>query len=280
MLGKLIKYDMKVLNRFLLLIHVFLLLAAFCGRYFLTSRIIITADNIDGTTFNVDQFMLSLAIILFIIIVSGASFGTYIIIAVRFYKNLYSDEGYLTHTLPVTAGTHLLSKTISGSIWAFIDSIAVTAAMWIVIVTPSVSDAFAENKDTILEVLGFSNNMTPGFLFAAFILFCVVSSISNMIMIYAAIVCGQLFSNHRILGAVVSYLGLQTIISILSLVSLAITGYFSDMLYMSSTQTEAVTSFAEIFSKTFIFSGIMMVIIMIVLYIFTYCLMRRKVNLQ
>lgn len=36
MLGKLIKYDMKALNRFLILIHGFLLFAALLVRFFLT----------------------------------------------------------------------------------------------------------------------------------------------------------------------------------------------------------------------------------------------------
>lgn len=35
----------------------------------------------------------------------------------RFYKHLFSDEGYLTFTLPVPRGTLLLSKTVNAMIW-------------------------------------------------------------------------------------------------------------------------------------------------------------------
>ena len=52
-----------------------------------------------------------------IILLTCAAFTTAIIIAVRFYKNTYSDEGYLTHTLPVKRGTLLLAKVIAGTIW-------------------------------------------------------------------------------------------------------------------------------------------------------------------
>ena len=43
MLGKLLKYDMKSLNRFLIVLHTFLLLSALGIRIFLTGRIF--ADN-------------------------------------------------------------------------------------------------------------------------------------------------------------------------------------------------------------------------------------------
>ena len=48
MLGKLIKYDMKALNRFLILIHGFLLFAALLVRFFLTGRVLVETPK-DGT---------------------------------------------------------------------------------------------------------------------------------------------------------------------------------------------------------------------------------------
>lgn len=39
MLGKLIKYDLKSMNRFLIILHAFLLLIAVLLRVFVTSRI-------------------------------------------------------------------------------------------------------------------------------------------------------------------------------------------------------------------------------------------------
>lgn len=96
MLGKLIKYDMKALNRFLILIHGFLLFAALLVRFFLTGRVLVETPK-DGT-------LLGLSFLLFFLIIMGVSFGTFIVITVRFYKNLFSDEGYLTRTLPVTSG--------------------------------------------------------------------------------------------------------------------------------------------------------------------------------
>ncbi|MEI3220431.1 MAG: hypothetical protein V8S08_13450 [Lachnoclostridium sp.] len=39
MLSKLIKYDMKALNHFLILIHLFLLIISIAGRVFITGHI-------------------------------------------------------------------------------------------------------------------------------------------------------------------------------------------------------------------------------------------------
>ena len=137
---------MKALNRFLILIHGFLLFAALLVRFFLTGRVLVETPK-DGT-------LLGLSFLLFFLIIMGVSFGTFIVITVRFYKNLFSDEGYLTRTLPVTSGQHLLSKTIAGSIWASLDMILLLASFYIISATPFVVDAFNSNKDLILRELG------------------------------------------------------------------------------------------------------------------------------
>lgn len=77
MLGKLIKYDLKALNRFLILIHAFLLAASAACRLFITGRI-----NADANELN--QILLALSIIFYFILFIGVSWGTQIIIAVRF----------------------------------------------------------------------------------------------------------------------------------------------------------------------------------------------------
>ena len=41
-----------------------------------------------------------------------------VLVWVRFYKNFFTDEGYLTFTLPVKRSTLLLSKTINAVIWS------------------------------------------------------------------------------------------------------------------------------------------------------------------
>ena len=47
----------------------------------------------------------------------GSLVVTEVLVFVRFYKNFYTDEGYLTFTLPVKRSKLLLSKTLNSIIW-------------------------------------------------------------------------------------------------------------------------------------------------------------------
>lgn len=271
MLGKLIKYDMKALNRFLIIIHAFLLLFALLGRVFLTSRIRFT--EMDDT----NSLLLTLSFLLYFLIMSGVVFATEMIIAVRFYKNQFSDEGYLSRTLPVTPGQHLLSKTITGVIWCVIDLLLIMLSLWIVIMTPSVTAAYNANKAEVLEVLGITGGMTPAALAALVFLLLIVSSVSNVVMIYASVSMGQLFSNHRILGAVVSYFIITTVTSIFSLLALTVTGYFSNYTLVAGSPE---FSFTESMLYLTRLTVVLSLVTSILLYIFTYYILKKKTNLQ
>ena len=59
----------------------------------------------------------------------GISTGTQLFISVRFYQSLFSDEGYLAFTLPVTPGQHLLARTLVGGLWALIDTVILMALL-------------------------------------------------------------------------------------------------------------------------------------------------------
>ena len=47
----------------------------------------------------------------------AANIVTLIFLVIRYYRNLYTAEGYLTFTLPVHTDLIVLSKVITGSVW-------------------------------------------------------------------------------------------------------------------------------------------------------------------
>lgn len=275
MLGKLLKYDMKSLNRFLIVLHAFLLLSALGIRIFLTGRIV--ADNTaEGT-------ILGLSFLLYILVITAANFGTFIVIAVRFYKNLYSDEGYLTHTLPATKGAHLLSKTISGTIWGTLDMILMGLSIYIVVATPFIMDVYHAHRAEILTEFGFIGryaDLTFPKILLFLLIFSIIGAFSSCITIYASVVLGQLFSGHRVLGAVVSYFAISTIVSILSFISLAALGLFTskDLLYMR-TADGGPFNFVAYMAGVLGLSTLLALIVGIILYILTYVLMNKKIDL-
>lgn len=113
MLKKLLKYELKSIYKFLI---IFYSLAFFFG---LLTRIFLSIDN---------SFICNLIGQ----ICSGASISMMFNIVInnlmrlwgRFRKNLYGDESYLTHTLPIDKKTLYLSKMIT-SIFSLLTSILV-----------------------------------------------------------------------------------------------------------------------------------------------------------
>lgn len=274
MLIKLMKYDFKALNRYLILIHAFLLAAAAAVRIFLTEPL----RPGDSQSIIVSTF----GMILFVLIAVGISFATGLLTAIRFYKNLFSDEGYLTHTLPVTRGQHLLSKTIVGTAWCLLDQLLLLGSIFLIFHAEPLRDLFNANKAELLEAFGFTGayaDLTLWQITLYVLLFLLISALSSVIMIYASIVIGQLFTNHRVLGSVICYIGLTTLLSIISyallfalgLVSLKVTDTSMSMQYFSTVSYMV---------KTLNLSMILALVTSVILYTITYQLMRVKLNLN
>ncbi len=275
MLSKLIKYDMKSLNRFLPVLHLFILLSSIMIRVFITGRIK------PQTSSEQTDFLIILCYVLYFTMITALSTGTYLIAGIRFYKNMFSDEGYLTKTLPITNGMHLLSKTIAGSIWAMVNMCFVYLCSYVVIWTPYIKSVVEENKDDILQEFGFVGKYA-GLSFSTvlliLLLFSCFGAISSIIMIYASVALGQLFSSHRVLGAVVSYFVISTLISVLSVVAMALLGS-ETRLIVTSGSLEEEFNFVSYMIEIMKISAGLMIITSVILYVATHCIMNKKINL-
>lgn len=275
MLGKLIKYDLKSTSKVLILVHAFLLLSAFLMRIFMTGQI--QLEDVEDSS----NILMALTILLYSLIVMGASFATSIIVAVRFYKNLFSDEGYLTNTLPVSRGILLLAKTISGGIWTALDMALLLLSIYIVAFPPNVMELFQDNKEAVMEAMGFTGSYTlpsvpaiVGFL----LILSLLSGFSSVAMIYASVVLGQLFSSHRVIGAVACYFAISTIFSMISYAIMLVIGLSSQALVPSDGSSSMYLG--EYLGKTIQFSVVWSVITGIILYLITWKIFSRKINLS
>ena len=129
-----------------------------------------------------------------------------VISVVRFYKNMYSSEGYLTFTLPVTNHQHLLVKLCVAMVCQAACFITVFLALGIA--SFEVVDGF-----NIFKLVGylfdylFSSYGTANALFyiieGIFILF--FGSAFSFLLYYACITVGQTAKKNRILMAVGAY---------------------------------------------------------------------------
>ena len=122
MLGKLLKHEWKAVWKVpTFLIGILMLTAVLAG---LTFALPIWDSEWIGLPLS---GMMMILLFYFAMIATGL--GITIYFAVRYYKNMYTDEGYLTHTLPVSARQLLLNKVITMSAWSLIGGLAVIVSI-------------------------------------------------------------------------------------------------------------------------------------------------------
>lgn len=156
-------------------------------------------------------------ILAYILSLAALSFCITLCTAVRFYKNFFTDEGYLMFTLPVKTSDLLLSKLLVAILWRLISIVFIWFSI-LGIATVAVSylsdtgivQFFREFMDLFQELLSFTNLSIPlpvFFIWAALIGIC--SQFFSILFIYTCICLGQLWNRHKIGGAIISYFVLR-----------------------------------------------------------------------
>ena len=217
MLGKLLKHEWKEVSVIPGILSVVLLvLSVIAGFSFLGIR--------EGIA-DVSRFMTVILWLLFYFALIAASIGITIYLAVHFYKTMYTDEGYLTHTLPVSGRELLWSKLIQTVIWSFMTIVVILLAILIfggmgaLFASKEGMVSMAEIRDDIhvlieqLRLMG-GGSMTAFILSMIYIM--VVGIFNGPMMLAGSIAIGQLVGKHRILGSIGAYFGIMTIFQIAS----------------------------------------------------------------
>ena len=197
MLGKLIKYDLKALAKILApLWGVLLVMGIIFG--------ISIRSNLEGIGNTMIVFSLVVIVAIFVVNV--------IIVIQRFWKGLLQEEGYLMFTLPVTTRSLILSKVISALIiscgTAFVISLL---GVEIIAISPvKLMDTATYFGNWVIKV-----HAGPWIGYGAII--AVVSLLSSIYHVYAAMVIGQLSNGNRFLFAFVAYAALSIIVSLIGI---------------------------------------------------------------
>ncbi len=123
----------------------------------------------------------------------------------RFYKNMYSAEGYLTFTLPVTNAQHIFAKLLPALVCEAVCLVTVIAAALIALPRESIAELLLILRDIMGDFLStFGVWHTIGYLLEGLVI-AVVSAASGFLLIYACITIGQLAKKNRILLAIGAY---------------------------------------------------------------------------
>jgi hypothetical protein len=216
MLGKLLKYEFRATSRILIPLYFILLLTAGINR------IILLFDIFNGPLSVIPMIMKTL----FILSVITILISTFLLMIYRFYKNLLSDEGYLMFTLPTKTYQLIISKILATLIWTIVSVTVILCSVVLAFVTPENIKLVVNSVKESFYEMGIISGDNAILTIIMLILLCIMALTTYVLLIYASIAIGQLFSRNKIVGAFVSYIGINTIMQLVLLLVLAMTNVF------------------------------------------------------
>ncbi len=211
MLRKLLKYDYKANMFYFLLMYGVLMGIAVLAR--------VSIAMADARYFDFDdQHVLSImtvagSSVLYLLACGAVMVLTFLLVAMRFYKNLMGPEGYLSFTLPVSEGAHLASKMISGVTFVFLSSLVIFASASVVTAGVGLWDELAVS---FLWSVFRALRMDQLLITLLYLLEGIVTVVEAVAVIYVSICIGQLAVKHRVLGAIGIFLAIYLVIGIIT----------------------------------------------------------------
>ena len=243
------KYEIRSVSRIVLPMLIIFLCAAMLmslsfmldGRILGFSEKAEESDSLLSSLFYLAETALVGGTILLVVVIN---ITVYILIVYRFYVSFFTDEGYLTFTLPLTIDCHLAIKIASMFFW-MAASLITTLIGGIIILggliigyadfRTGISIDFAEALKSFVTMFTQSDNYIGAqavLSIAAFLSSLVLQSM----LIYLAIALGcMLFKKHRLVGSVISIYAINQVYSFIFTMSMLICseiGMISEITYM------------------------------------------------
>ncbi|MDI3535960.1 MAG: hypothetical protein PWP16_440 [Eubacteriaceae bacterium] len=244
MLGKLLKHELKASGRIFLPIYAVLLLLTIVNKLVLSLG---CPDffNEETVSHPVMEMIFAITLLLYVAIVVALSVMTLVVIVQRFYKNLFTDEGYLMFTLPVKTRDHIISKLLIAMLWTCVSGVVITITIlilsWGTFTWMDVTQAYSMLSQQVETQL----HLSMGLLIFEAALMMITEIVASILMIYIAIALGQLFNQHRIIAAFGAYVVISVALQfIFSIAMLLIPVFNLDYTFLSlADPTEVVQWF-------------------------------------
>lgn len=253
MLGKLWKYDCKATWLYLALSYVILV------GYTLILKLTGIDLEVPFRVAGVVGLMRIFLYIGFVIVAIAVQLFTSVQVIRRFYKNIFSYEGYLTNTLPVKPWELLVSKVLSGGFWM----VVTTLVLFLCLAILGTALPY-EARGLLVGIFRDLWHNLPGSTIVLTAILLILSPFQTVLIYYACICVGQLFPKMRILAAVLTYLGY-------SLVEGVVSSLFSALLLdVTDPYGTAELVFAAVYTLVTIAAG----------YFVSYWVLTRHLNLE
>lgn len=268
MVKKLFKHELFALGRVLLLVQGILLVIALLTRAL--------------QFFEMDHFAYDIVLvftIIFLVIGNVVNLIAPLIMGmVRYYKHLFTAEGYLSFTLPITPAQHILTKLSATLVF----QVTAVFASLLSVVIATAGEVLGEIWLAIDYLLNQLNTVAEGHVvvFAMELLaLCVVVFLSELLLYYGCISIGQLFRKNRVLAAVGVYFAYYVVMQILSTVFTVVMGIVGS----NMEGTDYIPTAQEIIAAIHIgLCGLIVwtLIVSAVYFLISHTIIRKKLNLE
>ena len=265
MLRKLMKHEFRATGRVMGPLFGLLLIAALAARF--SVGVLLESDarflNLLGGLF----------VTAFAIAIAGVCVMSLVLMINRFRTNLLGDEGYIMFTLPASVHQQIWSKLIVSAVWFIAAGLAVAAASFILVAQQGfweeIRRGFAEIFRHLTAYYAFNGTAFLLELLALIFVGCCVLCLE----FYAAMAIGHSFANHKVLCSVLSFLGLQFVMQLLSGGILVGTNY--DLLTVSLPSDGVLAMHSvmlTVIASTAVFGA--------VYYVITTMFLKKRLNLE
>ncbi|MBR7133058.1 MAG: hypothetical protein IKD04_05945 [Clostridia bacterium] len=219
MVKKLFKHEILAYLRVWLPTQAVLLGIALLGR-------VIQLFETDTTVYSIVSGSSTITYSIAIVVSIGL---TFIFGIVRFYKNLFTNEGYLSFTLPVTPSQHIIVKALTALLFQV--ATALIAILSLTIITAG--EMLTELTKAAVYLLNILKQVVGNHLYlylAEIIIALNILVLTAFLFYYTCISIGQLFKKNRVLAAVGVYFGFYLAEQIIGTIFIIIITVFRDKL--------------------------------------------------
>lgn len=278
MFAKLLKHEWRATKGVLALLCVIILISGLTVGLSMRSLALADGNEVvisSGTMYVTGEDEMQIMEILCVILATAGMFaigfccvGAVVAFLSRFYKRCFTDEGYLTFTMPVTSHQILLSgiaNTVLGMlvvVVAAIVGVGIIFGLFMTAIPHEIiwADVWVSLKDAMAQILESLHKNAGEFLLVGFS--GITGAFASLIELMLAITIGALIAKkHKIIAAAAVYYGINLVLGMVSSF-LAMTAVFSQNLSWLLGTTAMVSCVAAVGS-----------------YILMHWLLSRKLNL-
>lgn len=226
MLNKLLKYDLKWTYKNLIVFYILAFIFAILTRVF---------TNIDNSTiFNIiGKICSGISITLFINILINSIIRCW----VRFKKNIYGDESYLTHTLPIKRKTIYHSKFLLAILSMFTNIIVILICLVICYYSKETFDIIKNSLNLISSTYNVTIINIILFLTGIFFL----EMLTLVLIGYTGIILGHRFNYGKTTKSVLFSILLYFIVQTLTLLIIFVIGFIDPDIMKLFTSNEMIS---------------------------------------